>query len=164
MDASLSQLAMKISGIDITVSSGKVTELSVHHKIPSDARTEGGQPIGFISSGKTFEQLLEELEIYHECVSVANAQLRQKMKAPIGTEGQFMPTKRQEDIEIFTTAIILAYNNMVGAIFYRTQKLKTKPTDDISFSTQYSRIVKNAIQSSIEVTNQLLNFSLFIRS
>jgi len=163
MGTSLSKFATKISGIDLKVSSDKVTELFVHNKIQSDAESEGRQSIGFISSGKTFEQLIEELEIYYECVSLANAQLKQKMKAPIGTDGQFMSIKRQEEIEIYRSSIILAYNNMIGAILSRAHKLKMKPTDDLSFSMRYSTLIENAIQSSIAVTNQLLDFSLSIR-
>jgi len=74
-----------------------------------------------------------------------------------------MPTEKHKNIEKYTSTIILAYNNMVGTIFSRAHKLKTKMTDDLSCSMQYSRIIENAVQSSIIVTNQLLDFSLLFR-
>ena len=163
MDTSLSRPVTSISEIDKTVSCDRVTELFIQHKTQSLDRTEGGRSIGIKASRKIIEQLLNELEMYHECVTEANAQLRRKMKAFKGTEGQFIPTEKQKNIEICASTIILAYNNMVGAIFSRAHKLRMKPTDDLSFSMQYSRIIENAVQSSIAITNQLLDFSLLIR-
>ncbi len=164
MDTSLSRPRTNISEIDKTVSCDRVTELFIQHKTQSLDRTEGGRSIGIKASRKIIEQLLNELEMYHECVTEANAQLRRKMKASKGMEGRCTQTNRQEDIEICASAIILAYNNMVEAIIFRAHKLKMKLADDLSFSMQYSRIIGNAVRSSITVTNQLLDFSLLIRT
>jgi hypothetical protein len=163
MDTSLSLFVTSKSGTDMMVSCDRVTELFIHHKTQSFVGPEGGLSIGIKSSRKIIEQLLNELEMYHECVTEANAQLRNKMKASMGIKGQFIPTDGQKDIEICASTIIPAYNNMVGAIIFRAHKLKMKLTDDLSFSMQYSRIIENAVQSSIAVTNQLLDFSLLIR-
>jgi len=163
MDALSSWLITSESGTDMTVSCDRVAKLVEHHKTQSLNRTEGGLSIGIKASRKIIEQLLNELEMYRECVTEANSQLRMKIKASMETEGLFIQIKKQEDIEIYSFAIILAYNNMVGTIFSRAHKLKMKPTDDLSYSMQYSRIIENAIQSSIAVTNQLLDFSLLLR-
>jgi len=143
-------------GTDGTVSCDRAAELVVHHKKQSLDRAEGGLSIGIKASRKIIEQLLNELEMYRECVTEADGQLRRKMKSTMGTE-------RQEDVEIYATAIILAYNKMVSTIFSRTHKLKMELNDDLSFLMQYSKIIENAIQSSIVVTNQLLDFSLLLR-
>jgi len=163
MDALSSRLATNISGIDATVSCERAAELFVHHKNQLPIGSKGGQSVGIKASRKIIEQLLNELEMYHKCVTEANAQLKRKIKASMRIKGQFILTERYKDIEIYTSAIILSYNNMVGAIFSRAHKLKMKLTDDLSFSMQYSRIIENAVQSSIIVTNQLLDFSLLFR-
>jgi hypothetical protein len=163
MDALSSRLGTNISGIDATVSCDRVAELFVHHKTQSIIGSKGGQSFGIEASGKLIEQLLDKLELYHECVAEANAQLRRKMKESTRADGQFISTERQKDIEVCASAIILAYNNLVGAIISRAHKLRMKLTDDLSFSMQYSRIIENTVQSSIIVTNQLLDFSLLIR-
>jgi hypothetical protein len=163
MDTSLSRLATNISGIDTAISCDTVTDLFVHHKTRPLDVPEGGQSIGIKASRKLIEQLLDKLELYHECATEANAQLTKKMNAFKEAEGQLVLTERQKDIEICASAIILAYNNLVGTIIFRTHKLKMKLTDDLSFSMQYSQIIENAVQSSIAVTNQLLDFSLLLR-
>jgi hypothetical protein len=144
------------------VSCNKVAELFVLHKSQSLDGLEGGLSIGIKSSRKIIEQLLNELEMYHECVTEANAQLRRKIKASMGTQGECIPTDRQKDIELCASTIFLAYNNMVDAIILRAHKLKMKLTDDLSFSMQYSKIIENAVHCSITVTNQLLDFSLLL--
>jgi hypothetical protein len=162
MNTSVSQRVTNISGIDTTNPCDRPTELFVLHKTQSAIGHDGKQSIGIKASGKLIEQLLDKLELYHECVTEANAQLRKKIKASLRADGLLTSTERQKDIEICLSAIMPAYNNMVGAILSRAHELKMKLTEDLSSSMQYSKIIENAVQSSIAVTNQLLDFSLLL--